>query len=76
MQKSIGYEPKQLADRPRLRDELLPYWSLFVELKNATDGAIMYTHIAAYASLCGSLSGFEIDAIRALDVLHAKVASD
>ena len=55
-----------------MRDELTPYWALFVELKNAADGVIKYAEIAAYSTIYGTLSLFEVDVIRALDLLHAR----
>ena len=61
-----------MAERPRLRAELLPYWGLFVDLKNAADGPVKYTQISAYSAVYGELSIFEVDMIRALDQLHAR----
>lgn len=55
-----------------LRVELLPYWALFVELKNSADGAIGYNDISAYSAIYGALSVIEVDMIRALDHLHAR----
>jgi len=47
-------------------------WGLFVSLKNASSGAILYSEIQAYMAIYGDLSIFEVDAIRALDTLHFK----
>ena len=47
-------------------------WSLFVNLKNASSGAIPYSEIQAYMAIYGDLSIFEVDAIRALDTLHSQ----
>ena len=38
-------------------------WIVFVELFNATNGAITYSEIKAYCDLNGSLTPFEIKAI-------------
>jgi hypothetical protein len=76
VEKSMGREPKELASRPRLRSELTPYWSLFVDLKNAAEGSIKYTDITAYSAVYGTLSIFEVDMIRTLDQLHARLSDD
>jgi hypothetical protein len=69
--KTLGREPRQLADRPRLRNELMPFWKLFVDLKNASDGRIGYVQINAYGEIYGKLTVFEVDIIRSLDDLQA-----
>ena len=64
--------PQQLADRPILRNELGPFWALFVQLKNASDGPIRFVDIEAYGSIYGKLTAFEVDITRALDELHGR----
>lgn len=70
--KTIGKNPKQLDEEPKLRDELLYIWSLFVSLKNVSSDRISYSEIKAYMSIYGELSIFEVDAICHLDMLHFK----
>jgi len=70
VEKSLGRKPKELENAPTLRSELEYLWSIFVSLKNASQGSISYTEIQSYASIYGELSGFEIDVIRNLDNLH------
>lgn len=64
--------PKELAERPILRNELTYLWVLFVSLKNASSGVISYTQIKDYMAIYGNLSPFEVDAVRSLDLLHSK----
>ena len=46
-----------------LRDNLAYIWSIFVRLKNASDGPISYPQIKAYMEIFGELTLFEIDII-------------
>ena len=47
----------------KLDSKLSYIWNTFIELYNATNGAITYSEIKAYCDLNGSLTPFEIKCI-------------
>lgn len=76
VEKTLGKKPKQLEEAPELRDCLDYIWSLFVRLRNASDGPISYTEIQSYMDIYGRLAVFEIDAIMLLDSEYRKEVTD
>lgn len=72
IEKTLGRPPKELADAPKLDANLSYLWSIYVELKNASDGPIGYNDIKAYCELCGDLTPWEVETVRHLDELYAR----
>ena len=59
---------------PNLRNELVYLWSIFVSLRNASEGVISYNQIRSYCEIYGNLNVFEVDLITELDRLYRKEA--
>ena len=65
--------PRELRNAPKIPDGYGWLWSVYVSLKNAAAGPVSYSEIEAYCRLTGeSLTPFEVDAIRAMDVAHMR----
>ena len=65
--KSNGKKPEALQNKPKLKEELLYIWGIFIDLRSGIE-KISYSDIESYNNVTGSdLSSFEVTLILSID---------
>ena len=72
VEKSTGYKPESLHDRPVLRESLAYLWNDYLCIKAGCDD-VTYQDLEAYQNTTGAvLSAWEVSTIIDLDLLRRK----
>lgn len=72
VKKTTGIEPQKLKERPKLREECLYLWSLYIEIQKGSD-SVGYLEIDAYKRLIGAdLTPWQVSLMIEIDLIRRR----
>lgn len=60
VKKSTGYEPEGLKNKPKVSDDALNLWGLYVDIKSGCN-SVTYSELASYQLMVCDISAFEAE---------------